>query len=179
MGSYRVEHDRSNLAHTHTQDFSEPLQTNVPCDSPEVKFSSQSSQVDLKRDPLPKLMFSAPWEALVVMSISPHGQLFQSCLALCDPMDYSPPGSSVHRILQAKILEWVAMPSSKGSSPPRDQTPVSYISCIGRDFLYHQHYLGNLKAPSCVKILSLNFFHDEHACIPIFLYFHFFFDEIN
>ena len=109
----------------------------MPCDSPEVKFSSQSSQVDLKRDPLPKLMFFAHWEALVVMSISPHGQLFQSCLALCKPMDCSPPGSSVHRILQAIILEWVAMPSSKGSSPPRDQTTVSYISCIGRDFLYH------------------------------------------
>ena len=46
----------------------------------------------------------------------------------------SPPGSSVHGILQARILEWVAMPSSRGSSPPRDQTQVSYISCIGRWF---------------------------------------------
>ena len=44
----------------------------------------------------------------------------QLCPALCDPMDYSPPGSSVHGILQARILEWVAMPSSKGPSPPRD-----------------------------------------------------------
>ena len=40
----------------------------------------------------------------------------ESCLILCDPMDCSPPGSSVHGILQARILEWVAMPSSKGSS---------------------------------------------------------------
>ena len=40
----------------------------------------------------------------------------QSCPTLCDPMDCSPPGSSVHRILQARILEWVAMPSSGGSS---------------------------------------------------------------
>ena len=40
----------------------------------------------------------------------------QSCLILCDPMDYSPPGSSVHGTLQARILEWVAMPSSRGSS---------------------------------------------------------------
>ena len=46
----------------------------------------------------------------------------QSCLTLCDPMDCSPLGSSVHRILQARILEWVAMPSSRGSSWPRDQT---------------------------------------------------------
>ena len=38
----------------------------------------------------------------------------QSCLTLCDPMDYRPPGSSVHGILQARILEWAAMPSSRG-----------------------------------------------------------------
>ena len=43
-------------------------------------------------------------------------KLLQSCLILCDPMDCSPPGSSVHGILQARILEWVAMPSSRGSS---------------------------------------------------------------
>ena len=43
----------------------------------------------------------------------------------CDPMDYSPPGSSVHGLLQARILEGVAMPSSRGSSLPRDQTYVS------------------------------------------------------
>ena len=47
-------------------------------------------------------------------------QPLQSCLTLCDPLDYSPPGSSVHWILQARILEWVAMPSSRGSSRPRD-----------------------------------------------------------
>ena len=61
----------------------------------------------------------------------------QLCLTLCDPMDYSPPGSSVHGVLQARILEWVAMPSSRASSRPRDQTHVSYISCIGRRVLYH------------------------------------------
>ena len=44
----------------------------------------------------------------------------QSCPTLCDPMDCSPPGSSVHGILQASTLEWVAMPSSRGSSPPRE-----------------------------------------------------------
>ena len=43
----------------------------------------------------------------------------QMCPILCDPMDYSPPGSSVHGILQARILEWVAIPSSRGSSQPR------------------------------------------------------------
>ena len=57
----------------------------------------------------------------------------QLCLTLCDPMDCSPPGPSVQGILQARTLEWVALPSSRGSSPLRDQTQVS---CIGRWALY-------------------------------------------
>ena len=57
----------------------------------------------------------------------------QSCLTLCDPVNCSPPGSSVHRIPQARILEWVAMLSSRGSSWPKDWTQVSYIS--GRFFI--------------------------------------------
>ena len=44
----------------------------------------------------------------------------QSCPALCDPVDCSPPGSSIHGILQARIPEWVAIPFSRGSSQPRD-----------------------------------------------------------
>ena len=64
-------------------------------------------------------------------------QSLQLCPPLCDLMDSSPPGSSVHGILQARILEWVAMPSSKGSSPPQDWTCISYASCIGRRVLYH------------------------------------------
>ena len=55
----------------------------------------------------------------------------QSYLILCDPMDCSPSGSSVHGIFQARILEWVAISSSRGSSQPRDQTHISYVSCIG------------------------------------------------
>ena len=58
----------------------------------------------------------------------------QSCLTVCKPTDCSPPGSSVHGIFQARILEGVAMPSSRGSSWPRNQTCVS---CIGRQILYH------------------------------------------
>ena len=46
-------------------------------------------------------------------------------------------GSSVHVILQARILEWVAVPSSRGPSQPRDQIHVSYISWTGRQILYH------------------------------------------
>ena len=52
-----------------------------------------------------------------------------SCVwTLCDPMDCSLPGFSVHGILQARILDWVVMPSSRGSSRPRDQTLISYIT---------------------------------------------------
>ena len=61
-----------------------------------------------------------------------HAKSLQLCLNLCNPRDCSLPGSSVHGILQARILEWVAMPSSRGSSQPRDRTHVSYVSCIGR-----------------------------------------------
>ena len=51
----------------------------------------------------------------------------QSCPTPCDLIDHSPPGSSVHGILQERILEWVVIPFSKGSSPSRDQNHVSYI----------------------------------------------------
>ena len=79
-------------------------------------------------------------------------------------MDYSLPGSSVHGILQKRILEWVALPSSRGSSRPRDQTCVSYISCTDRQFLYHKSHLERLytgsfahgilqrRIPKCVAI---------------------------
>ena len=50
---------------------------------------------------------------------------------MCNRMDYSLPGSSVHGILQARIPEWVAMPSSRGSSQPRDRMYSSCDSCIG------------------------------------------------
>ena len=56
------------------------------------------------------------------------------CPTLCGPMDYSPPGSSVHGILQAKILEWVAISFFRGSSWSRDRT---LISCIGGRILNH------------------------------------------
>ena len=59
-------------------------------------------------------------------------EVAQLCLTLCDPMDCSLPGSSVHGIFQARILEWVAISFSRGSSWPRDRTQVSCI--VGRRF---------------------------------------------
>ena len=58
----------------------------------------------------------------------------QSSPALCQPVNYSPPGSTVHGILQARVLEWVAIPFSRGSSQPRNWTQVSSIA--GRFFTY-------------------------------------------
>ena len=63
-----------------------------------------------------------------------HPSCAQSCLTLCDPMDHSPPGSSVHGSLQARMLDWVAISSSRGSSWPRDR---AHVSCLGRRILYH------------------------------------------
>ena len=54
------------------------------------------------------------------------------CVTLCDLMNCGLPGSSVHGILQARILEWVAMPSSMVSPQPRDQTCVSWVCCFGK-----------------------------------------------
>ena len=66
------------------------------------------------------------------ISLPSESEVTQSCLTLCDPVDCSPPGSSIHGILQARILEWVAISFSRGSSWPRDQTQVSHIA--GRRF---------------------------------------------
>ena len=62
---------------------------------------------------------------------------YKLCLTLCDPMDWSPPGSSDHGIFQAGIPEWVAISYSRGSSwRPRGRIHVSCVSCIGRWILY-------------------------------------------
>ena len=61
----------------------------------------------------------------------------QSCLILCNPMDCSPPGFSVHGIILATTLEQVAVSSFSGSSWPRDWIHISCVYCIGRQILYH------------------------------------------
>ena len=71
----------------------------------------------------------------------------QSCPTLCDPTDCSPPGSSVHWILQARIPEWVAIPFSKGSSWPRVWTQV--LNC--RQILYHLTHPGKSNYTSTYK----------------------------
>ena len=61
----------------------------------------------------------------------------QPCLTLCDPTDCSPSGSSVHGIFLARLLEWVDIYSSRGSSWPKNQTGIFCVSCIGRWILFH------------------------------------------
>ena len=70
---------------------------------------------------------SLDWERGLMKS-----EIAQLCPTLCDPMDCSPPGSSMHGIFQARVLEWVAISFSRGSSWPKDRTRVSHIA--GRCF---------------------------------------------
>ena len=72
-----------------------------------------------------------------------HACLSRFSKSDCDCVECSPSVSSVHRILQARILEWVAKSSSRGSFWSRDQTCISYVSCIGRQVFYHKHHLGS------------------------------------
>ena len=86
----------------------------------------------------------------------------QSCLTLCNTMYSSPPSSSVHGILEARILEWVAMPSSKGSSQHRDQTHVSCSSCIAGRFFTAEPpwnpplYFVVVQSLSCFRLFSFS-----------------------
>ena len=111
-----------------------------------TNYSLTSLRPFLKRlqciPPLPRyLKLHSLLSAILFFCITPimvrETIITQSCLTLCGSMDCSLPGSSTHGISQARILQWVAMPSSQMSSPPRDGTWVSCISCIDRWVLYH------------------------------------------
>ena len=71
------------------------------------------------------------------LQLAAAAKLLQSCLTLCDPMDCSPSGSSVHEILQAAILEWVANVLLQGISLTQGLNPRLLVSCTGRQVLYH------------------------------------------
>jgi len=82
--------------------------------------------------------------------------VIQSCPTLWDPMDCSPPGSSVHGILQTRILEWVAISSSRGSSWPRDRTCVSCSLALEGSF-FTTELLASLVGP----VIRKNFKNEE------------------
>jgi len=80
------------------------------------------------------------WVTSLSLALASRGTVLvaQSCPTLCDPMDYSLPGFSVHRIHQARLLEWVAIPFSRGSSRPRDWTTHSALHAESIYLLSHQ-----------------------------------------
>ena len=99
-----------------------------------------------------------------------YARLLQSGPTLCYPMDWSPPGSPVHEILQATILEGVAIPTSRGSSWPRDRTCISYVSYIGFMIIPpgkpHQHVFSSVQFSCSVVSDSLQPHEQQHARPP-------------
>ena len=100
-----------------------------------------------------------------------QSKVAQSCLTLCDPMDCSPPGSSIHGILQARILEWVAISFSRGSSRPRDQTQVSRIAADaltseppGKQSRYAEYIMWNARLYEAgIKTVRRNIYNLRYA----------------
>ena len=86
-----------------------------------------------------------------------HAKSLQLCLTLYEPMDHSPPDFSIHGILQARVLEWVTMVTSSGSSPPRDWTGVSCVSHFAGD----SSLLSHLGSPTHVSILPQTPLHSD------------------
>ena len=99
-----------------------------------ILIDSHDEENNVTRQPELKYRDEKTWSVFRKVQVVPVCPVTRSCLALCDLMGCSSPGSSVHGIFWAIILEWVAISSYKGSFWPRDQT---CFSCIGRWILYH------------------------------------------
>ena len=96
-----------------------------------------------------------PWNFISTMREDGYkSEVVQSYVTLCDPMDCSLPGSSIHGIFQTRVLEWVAISFSRGSSRPRDQTQVSLIA--GR----HSEELPNCFQSNCIIL----HFYQQNIC---------------
>ena len=107
------------------------------------------------------------WE-LVFMQLSCQMLVSQLCPTLCDPMDCSPPGSSAPGILQERLLEWVLMPSSRGSSQLKDQTHIFHVSCIAGIV-----FIVWAMSPTFLCILNLSIYFRETSflsALPSFFY---------
>ena len=95
------------------------------------------------------------WFIIIIIILINVYLVTQSCLTLCEPIDCSPPGFSVHGILQARILEWIAISFSRGFSQPRGRTQVSHIA--GRCFnLWATSWAWRVKEESEKAGLKLN-----------------------
>ena len=147
MGSQRVEHDwateqkqQQNLFILLEVCTLRPISPFPPPPAPSNhSFSTLCFYQKVSRTNLKKLKNRKEWRELNARVLS----LFSLVWLFCDPMDCSPPGSSVHGILEARILKWVAISFSRRSSWPRDQTCISCVSCIGRQILHPLSHLGS------------------------------------
>ena len=108
------------------QEYWNGLPFPFPGDLPDPGIKSRSWAL-LADSLLTELRGKVPFR---IFSSVQFSSVTQSCPTLCDHMDCSLPGSSVHEIFQARVLKWVAISFSRGSSQPRDQTCVSRISCV-------------------------------------------------
>ena len=118
---------------------------------PHSAEGASSSLLSLLRLPQPGFLSLSVFFSLCAVC---YAKSLQSCPTLCNPMTHSLPGSSVHGILQARILKNTAISYSRGSSQPRDWTHISCISCIGRRIIYHQHHPGSSDIYLCECMLS-------------------------
>ena len=89
------------------------------------------------------LLCGSPTRTYIIL----HCVWAQSRLMLCGSLDYSSWGFSVHGIFQERILEWVVIYSSRGSSWPKNRTHISCVSCLGRQVLYQLCHLGSWWLP--------------------------------
>ena len=112
-----------------------------------TSFNSINNSVSLH-----SVSMLAPWKESYDKP-SVHCMLsFQTRPTLCNPMDCSPPGSIVHGLTQARILQWISMPSSRGSSQTRDQTSISSVSCFVKQVLFFlREGNGNPLQHSCLE----------------------------
>ena len=135
LGSHRVGHDWSDIAAA-AASFSGDIFCNYRTLSKPRNWLAPLIQLTTELIQISPFFFFACPQFLYVFVYVRACSVTQSCPTLCNSMDSSPPGSSVCEILQARVLEWVALSSSKGSSQPRDLTLVSCSSCTGRWILY-------------------------------------------
>ena len=120
MGSHKVGHDRIDLAQPLERTvwmLLRKLNIEVLYDPAIIFLSIYLEKTIIQKDThTPVFITERSTIAKIYMCVFVYAKSLQSCPALCDPVDCSPPGSSVHGVLQARILEWVVMPSYSGSS---------------------------------------------------------------
>ena len=119
------------------------LYAHLFCIHIEVEFLGQMVTSNLLRNCQTVFQSNCP-----ILHSDQERKVAQLCPTLCDPMDCSLPGFSVHGIFQARVLEWVAISFSRGSSRPRDRTQVSRI--VGRHFT---HWTTREAYSRCINVL--------------------------